>query len=138
MGQWLAGCPQMIAGKNYIRGRPDSSIGTETYAKPQHDRSPDCSQTVDRRDVDPESLGDLVEQFPLINRRLASFSCCGLSLRGRPNRAPLLFAAIPPGRRPLPDQIPFELGDAGEHRHDHLAGVGSRVRPRLRDRLEAA
>ena len=37
-----------------------------------------------------------------------------------------LFCRIPSGARSLANQIPLELGNAGENRHDHLSGVSCR------------
>src|ERR1041385_3110002 len=47
-----------------------------------------------------------------------------------------LFCCFPPGPGPLTDQIPLKLRDAGENRHDHLAGVCCGVCPWLGNGLE--
>src|SRR5579884_1614438 len=43
-----------------------------------------------------------------------------------------LFCRFASGTCSLSDKIPFKFCDTSKYRHDHLAGVGSCVRPRLR------
>jgi hypothetical protein len=56
---------------------------------------------------------------------------CALSFGLRPKRTALRPGAVAPGRRARPDQLPFELGQPGEHGHHQpamrVAGVSPAV-----------
>ena len=42
-----------------------------------------------------------------------------------------LFGCLTTGSGSFPDEIPFELSDAGENSHDHLSDMRGGVCPRL-------
>jgi hypothetical protein len=48
---------------------------------------------------------------------------------GLPKRTPRLRASAPPAPVRSPDEVTFELGDAGEDGHDHLASVSCGISP---------
>ena len=64
--------------------------------------------------MNPEGLGDLADQFPFVQQAFSQLCLLWTELPGTPKPYALLFRRHPPGRRPFPDQIPFELGDPRE------------------------
>ena len=87
--------------------------------------------------MDLEGAGDLADGFAFPEQALGERSLVFTHLC-RPSEAD---AALPrvgaAGTGALADEVAFELGDAGEDGHDHLAGMGGGIGPGLGNGLEA-
>jgi hypothetical protein len=96
-------------------------FGTKTYASGFW--RPSRSKPVYRGDVDAEGLRNLADQVSFMQQPLGQLRLIRVefSRPSKPNAS--LLSRIPPGARTFADQIAFELGDAGEHRHNHFPSV---------------
>ena len=85
-------------------------------------------QAIDRGFVHVEGPGDVSDglAFRKQPRRHLNLVRIQLARTAKADTAPFGRLASSPGS--LPDQIPFELRDAGENGHDHLSQVNARPR----------
>ena len=97
----------------------------------KNNRSKSGREAVDCGLVHRKSPDDVPNGFPCRKLR-GKIYLLGIELTGTAEPHPALFGSFPTGASSLADQITFELSDAGENRHDHLARVCCGVGPGFR------
>src|ERR1039458_5981548 len=81
---------------------------------------------------DLPGIPDLPNSSPFSDQLRSNLRLISIELARSTEAHATLFGRIAPSLGPLANQIPLELGNAGENGHNHLAGVSCRVGPRCR------
>jgi hypothetical protein len=90
---------------------------------------------IDGRWVNVEGPCDGADGFAFENELASELSLIGAHFLRAPECHAARHRRLSPLVRPPQDKRPFELGDPGEDGHDHHAGRGRGVGPRLVKRL---